>query len=202
MASFALLLRWLDWRGAALCALVAFASTLLVLPRLGGLSPLSGGRPRPRLPGRHPPRPARRPLPRPSLPETVSISRPRGGASSRSATVSRPSAASPSAAPAFPGTGRKSWSGFGGYVLFGSLGAIVLSSFVAGRVPSLAEGVAFFLAGLAGAAVESLPSELDDNLVPPLAATGALTALLAVAPDRGFPPGSRHVSPAGPSASR
>ena len=36
MASFALLLRWLDWKGAALCALAAFAFNLLVLPRLGG----------------------------------------------------------------------------------------------------------------------------------------------------------------------
>jgi uncharacterized protein (TIGR00297 family) len=36
MALFALLLRYLDWRAAAACAIAAFLFNLLVLPRLGG----------------------------------------------------------------------------------------------------------------------------------------------------------------------
>ena len=114
---------------------------------------------------------------------TASTSRPRGGASSPSATASRRSAASRSADPASPGTRRRAGAASPATSSSAASAPLALSSFVAGRGPSPAEGVAFLLAGLAGAAVESLPSELDDNLVPPLAATGALAALLAALPN-------------------
>jgi uncharacterized protein (TIGR00297 family) len=36
MGGFAFMLRWLDWRGAALCALAALLSNLFLLPHIGG----------------------------------------------------------------------------------------------------------------------------------------------------------------------
>lgn len=182
MASFALLLRWLDWRGAALCALGALAFNLLVLPRLGGKA-LSRADDRAR---GYPVGILLYPLVVLVLillfPDRLSLVAAGWGflafgdgfATLCGVTLG---------GPRLPWNSGKSWSGSAGYVLFGSLGALALSSFVAGRCPSPAEGVAFLLAGLAGAAVESLPSELDDNLVPPLVATGALAALLAAFPN-------------------
>jgi uncharacterized protein (TIGR00297 family) len=73
---------------------------------------------------------------------------------------------------------RKSLSGFLGYIVFGFFGAAFLYGFVAGRVPTGWEIGCLLAAALAGAAVESLPSELDDNFLPPLAAATALALLL------------------------
>ena len=185
MASFALLLRWLDWRGAALCALGALAFNLLVLPRLGGKALF---RVDDRARG-YPVGILLYPLVVLVLvllfPDRLSLAAAGWGflafgdgfATLCGITLG---------GPRLPWNSGKRWSGLAGYVLFGSLGALALSSFVAGRSPSPAEGVAFLLAGLAGAAVESLPSELDDNLVPPLVATGVLAGLLAALPNVGL----------------
>src|SRR5207244_2121461 len=67
---------------------------------------------------------------------------------------------------------------FASYVVFGSIAAVALFGVVAHRETSLAERVALVLGALVGALFESLPSELDDNLVAPLAGAGAAAALL------------------------
>jgi uncharacterized protein (TIGR00297 family) len=185
MALFALLLRWLDWRGAALCAVAAFAFNLLLLPRLGGRALFRGDD---RTRG-YPVGILLYPIVVLAL---VLLFRDRlylaaagwgflalgdGFATLCGVTLG---------GPRLPWNPGKSWSGLAGYVVFGSLGALALASFVAGRLPSPTESVAFLLAGLAGAVVESLPSELDDNLVPPLAAAGALAALLPALPNAGL----------------
>ncbi len=190
MAAFALLLRWLDWRGAALCALAALAFNLFVLPRLGGRSLFRADD---RARG-YPVGILLYPLVVLAL---VLLFHDRlhlaaagwgflafgdGFATLAGVTLG---------GPRLRWNARKTWSGFGGYVVFGALGAAALSSFVAGRAPSPDEALAFLLAGLVGAVVESLPSELDDNLVPPLAATGALAALLAALPNA-----TSHLAPA------
>lgn len=182
MAAFGLLLRWLDWRGAALCALAALAFNLFVLPRLGGRALF---REDDRARG-YPVGILLYPL---VILALVLLFRDRLDLAAAGwgflafgdgfATLVGASLGGPR----LPWNPRKRWSGFAGYVLFGSLGAVGLASFVAGRPPSAFETVAFVLAGLAGAVVESLPSELDDNLVPPLAAAGALAALLAALPN-------------------
>ncbi len=73
---------------------------------------------------------------------------------------------------------RKSWSGLGAYVLFGAVAAAALYGFVAVRLPSAGELLALAAAAVAGAAVESLPSELDDNVAAPLVGAAVLGALL------------------------
>ena len=80
--------------------------------------------------------------------------------------------------PRLPWNPKKSLSGFLGYLVFGFLGAASLYGFVAGRIPSGWELGCLLAAALAGAAVESLPSELDDNFLPPLVAAAALALLL------------------------
>jgi uncharacterized protein (TIGR00297 family) len=181
MAAFALLLRWLDWRGAALCALAAFAFNVLALPRLGGKSLFRADDRERGFPVGI--------LLYPLVVLALILLFPRrldlaaagwgylafgdGFATLAGMTLG---------GPALPWNAGKRWSGFAGYVAFGSLGAAALASFVAGRLPSPVEAAAFLLAGLAGAAVEGLPSELDDNLVPPLVAAGTLAALLPALP--------------------
>ncbi len=81
--------------------------------------------------------------------------------------------------PRIPWNARKTFSGFLGYVVFGFLGASLLYGFVSSRVPSSSELICLFAAALAGAAVESLPSELDDNVLPPLVGAAVLACLLS-----------------------
>ncbi|MFI5182315.1 MAG: DUF92 domain-containing protein [Thermoanaerobaculia bacterium] len=76
----------------------------------------------------------------------------------------------------------KTLSGLLAYVLFGSLSAALLFGFVRRGPASPAELFAIVLAALAGAAVESLPSELNDNLLPPLVGAGVLAVLLDTLP--------------------
>ena len=80
--------------------------------------------------------------------------------------------------PRLPWNSRKTFSGFIGYLVFGFLGASFLYGFVASRFPSSSELLCLFAAALAGAALESLPSELDDNVLPPLVAAAVLACLL------------------------
>jgi len=77
-----------------------------------------------------------------------------------------------------PWNPKKSFSGFLGYLVFGFLGAAFLYGFVAARVPSGWELGCLCAAAFAGAAVESLPSELDDNVLPPLVGAAVLALLL------------------------
>ena len=182
MAAFALLLRWLDWKGAALCALAAFAFNLLVLPRLGGRS-LSRADDRAR---GFPLGILLYPLVVLALvllfPTRLDLAAAGWGFLAFGdgfATL----AGGALGGRQLPWNQQKSWSGLLGYVVFGSLGATALASFVAGRLPAPADLVAFLLAALVGAVLESLPSELDDNLVPPLAAAGALALLLPALPN-------------------
>jgi uncharacterized protein (TIGR00297 family) len=77
-----------------------------------------------------------------------------------------------------PWNPEKSLAGFLGYLVFGCVGAAFLYGFVAGRVPSGWELGCLFCGALAGAAVESLPSELDDNVLPPLVGAAVLALLL------------------------
>ena len=73
---------------------------------------------------------------------------------------------------------RKSFAGSFAYVVFGFFGASLLYGFVASRFPSSSELLCLFAAALAGAAIESLPSELDDNILPPLVGAAVLACLL------------------------
>ena len=84
-----------------------------------------------------------------------------------------------------PWNSAKSWPGLIAYVIFGGSAAALLYGFVASRSLSLEEIVLLFLSAVVGAAVESLPSELDDNLFPPLVAAAALAALLPTIPGWG-----------------
>ena len=77
-----------------------------------------------------------------------------------------------------PWNSGKTFSGFLAYVVFGFLGASCLYGFVSSRVPSSSELICLFAAALAGAVVESLPSELDDNALPPLVGAAVLACLL------------------------
>jgi uncharacterized protein (TIGR00297 family) len=182
MASFALLLRWLDVRGAALCALAAFAFNLVVLPRLGGRSLFREGD---RARG-YPVGILLYPLVVLALvllfPRRLDLAAAGWGFLAFGDGFATLVGASLGGR-RLPWNPRKSWSGLLGYVVFGCLGATALSSFVAGQLPGPAGLVAFLLAALVGAVLESLPSELDDNLVPPLAAAGALALLLPALPN-------------------
>lgn len=80
--------------------------------------------------------------------------------------------------PRLPWNARKSLSGSFAYVAFGFLGASFLYGFLSSRLPSSSELVCLFVAALAGAAVESLPCELDDNVLPPLVGAAVLASLL------------------------
>jgi len=80
--------------------------------------------------------------------------------------------------PRLPWNFRKTFSGFLGYVVFGSLGASFLYGFLSSRIPSFSELICLFAGAVAGAAIESLPSELDDNILPPLVGAAVLACLL------------------------
>ncbi|MDL2717533.1 MAG: DUF92 domain-containing protein [Acidobacteriota bacterium] len=82
--------------------------------------------------------------------------------------------------PKLPWNSQKSFSGFFGYLFFGFLGASFLYGFLSSpsRIPFFSELICLFAGALAGAAIESLPSELDDNVLPPLVAAAVLACLL------------------------
>lgn len=184
MAAFALLLRWLDWRGAALCALAALAFNLFALPRLGGRSL-----------DRADDRARGYPIGILLYPAVVLLLvllfRDRlqvaaagwgylafgdGGATLLGLGLG---------GPRLPWNRSKSWAGFLGYVVLGGAGAAFLYGWVLGAVPTAAEIAALLLGALAGAIVESLPCELDDNLTAPLSAAAVLSVLLGVLPPAG-----------------
>ncbi len=81
--------------------------------------------------------------------------------------------------PRLPWNPRKTFAGFLGFLLFGFLGAFFLYGFVSSQIPSSSALICLLAGALAGAAVESLPSELDDNVLPPLVGAAVLASLLS-----------------------
>jgi uncharacterized protein (TIGR00297 family) len=84
--------------------------------------------------------------------------------------------------PRLPWNPAKSLAGLAAYVLFGGGVAALLVALFRGSAPTGGELACLLGAATAGAAVESLPSELDDNLLAPLVGAGTLAALLAALP--------------------
>ncbi len=76
----------------------------------------------------------------------------------------------------------KSVAGFAAYAVFGGAAAALLFGLVRRQAPSAAEGLVLLLSVLAGASAESLPSELDDNVLPPLLGAAVLASLLPTIP--------------------
>ncbi len=181
MGGFALALANLTWPQAALCALTAFAFNLLVLPRIAGRRFLRS-------------RDIDRGFPAGILiyPLTVlclilifrqNLALAAAGwgflaAGDGTATL----AGRTLGGPRLPWNSEKSWAGFLAYVVLGGLTAGLLMAFVAGHTLSPFAWGAVFLAALSGAAVESLPSELDDNITAPLIGAGVLACILSIAP--------------------
>jgi uncharacterized protein (TIGR00297 family) len=172
MGGFAALLRWLDWKQAAAAALLALAFNLFVLPRAGGGHLLREGD-------------LKRGYPIGILLYPVVVLllilafRDRlalaaaGWAYLAFGDAAATLAGTTLGRAKLPWNERKSWVGLLAYVVVGGAGAILLYGFVSRRAPAPYEIGALVFAAVAGAAVESLPSELDDNLVAPLVAAAA-----------------------------
>ena len=77
-----------------------------------------------------------------------------------------------------PWNPKKSLAGTLAFVVFGFLGASFLYGFLSSRAPSSSELICLFAGAVAGAAIESLPCELDDNVLPPLVGAAVLACLL------------------------
>lgn len=80
--------------------------------------------------------------------------------------------------PRLPWNPDKTWSGLAGFLAFGAGAAGLLFGFVRGAWATPAEWGAVAFAALVAGAVESLPAEIDDNVLPPLVGAAALAALL------------------------
>lgn len=78
--------------------------------------------------------------------------------------------------PRLPWNEDKSWSGFLAFLAFGFIGAEVTWLFVAGNAPLTVISITVFL----GAIAESLPLNVDDNLIVPLVAGCTFPMLLAM----------------------
>jgi uncharacterized protein (TIGR00297 family) len=178
MGGFALLLRWLDWKQAAAAAVVALLFNLFVLPRAGGghllrEADLARGYPlgillypvvvlllvlafRERLPL--------------AAAGWAYLAFGDGAATLVGRTFGRAR---------LPWNGRKSWAGLVAYAVFGGAGAVLLFGFVSRLAPASWETAALLAGAVIGAVVETLPSELDDNLVAPLVASAAAGLLLS-----------------------
>jgi uncharacterized protein (TIGR00297 family) len=78
--------------------------------------------------------------------------------------------------PRLPWNEEKSWSGLAAFLAFGFVAAEVAWLFVAGNAPLMVIGITVFLCAIA----ESLPLNVDDNLVVPLVAGIAFPMLLAM----------------------
>ncbi len=84
--------------------------------------------------------------------------------------------------PRLPWNRTKSVAGTAAYLLAGAAAAALMFGATRGSMPSPHEIICLLLAAAAGAAVESLPTELDDNILPPLVGAGVLAALLPTIP--------------------
>lgn len=189
MAGFALLLPSLGVAASAGAAVVAVLFNLLVLPRLAGDS-LS----RPGDLGR------RVPIGIAAYPVTVLalilLFAPRlelaaagwGYLALGDGLASVVGQATPG--PRLPWNRSKSLAGSLAFVLFGTAGAAFLYGWCApgpagARMPSSFEFAALAVGALAAAIVESLPSELDDNVLPPIVGAAVLSGALAALPGLG-----------------
>jgi uncharacterized protein (TIGR00297 family) len=177
MGAFALLLRFLDWKQAAAAAALALAFNLFVLPRAGGghlmrEEDLTRGFPIGVLL-----------YPIVVLLLVLAFREDLPLAAAGWAYLAFGDGAATLLGIAFgkarlPWNARKSWAGSIAYVVAGGLGAVLLFGFVARRTPTGIEAAVLVVGALVGAAVESLPSELDDNLVAPLVAAAAASLAL------------------------
>ena len=70
--------------------------------------------------------------------------------------------------PKLPSNPQKTWSGAAGFFIFGVAGAYMLLRWVGPSIPPYRAGWLALLTALVGAAVESLPVGLDDNVTVPL----------------------------------
>ena len=185
MAGFALLLRWIPWWAASLLALAALLFNVLLLPRLAGESLMRPGEMK---------RVLRTGVAFYALSVLILVLVFRhhlevaacawgilafgdGAATLFGRWLGRPRLSwNPS----------KSWAGSAAFLLFGTLGGGGLMLWVAQRAGQPPEASTVFLisaaAALAGAVVESLPMELDDNLSVPLLAGGIVFSLQRVDP--------------------
>lgn len=188
MVLWALLLRWLPWKGAFLLALLALAFTALVLPRLGGAAlHRASDRSRGWAPGIV--------LYPASIAALILVFREQlafvGAAwallalgDGMATVVGLAAGKHP-----LPWNPKKSWQGLGAHVLFGFVGAWFLLDFIGGpglpdgaiTAPGLAAAAlpaAALLAALATATVETLDLGVDDNVLVP--AVGAAVTWLVV----------------------
>ncbi len=178
---FALFLPFLSWPAAAAAAAAAFLFNLLVLPRLGGVALHREGE----AGRRHSTGIVLYPLVVLSLVllfrEHLEIAAVGwaflafgdGGATLAGLALG---------GPRLPWNPKKSVAGSIAFVLAGALAGVLFFGLVR-RVPaSFEEALAVLLAATVGAAIESLPSEIDDNLLPPLVGAGALSVLLTTIP--------------------
>jgi uncharacterized protein (TIGR00297 family) len=184
---FAFLLRWLDWRQAALLALAAFVFNWQVLPRIGGRTMWRGGD----LDRGYSVGILAYPL---SVLALVLLFRDRLWMAAMGWGILAVGDGMASLAgqvvggPRLPWNERKSWTGFAAFVLFGAAAAAFLAAWTTRSPldPSAPHwprtlGVALALA-LACALVESLPSTLDDNVTVPLATALVLPLLVSSSP--------------------
>ncbi len=188
MAGFAFFLPVLGWRGSAAAAALALAFNLLFLPWIAGRSlsrESDAGR--------------RVPIGIVLYPVTVlslillfrnhlEIAAAGWGflafGDGLATLVGRAAESAP-----LPWNPRKSVAGTAAYVLWGGAGATVLYRFASGRPLEVSEVWAIAFAALVGAGLESLPSEVDDNLLPPVGAALTLALVLgALHPAAAFPP--------------
>ena len=178
---FAFLLAVLSWRQAALAALAALAFNVVLLPRVGGRVLLRDGEAgRTHSPGIV------------LYPGVVLVlillfrDRLEIAAAGWAFLAFGDGAATllgmALGGPRLPWHRGKSAAGLAAYVLVGGASATLLYALVRGSVPTAGEVACVFGAALAGAAVESLPCELNDNILSPLAGAGTLAALLSALP--------------------
>jgi uncharacterized protein (TIGR00297 family) len=177
MGGFALLLPLLGWKGGALAALGALLFNLTLLPRLVGTSLSREGEESRKVPVGIVLYPV-------TVLALILLFRNRleiaaagwGFLAFGDGFATLIGKAAPS--PPLPWNPRKSTGGLLAYVVWGGAGATLLYRLVAGRGLGGIEILAIGLAAAAGALLESLPSELDDNLVPPIGAALVLALLL------------------------
>jgi len=178
---FALALPLLTWSGAAAAAAGAFLFNLLLLPRLGGKALLREGEA-----GRvH----SRGIVLYPLVVFTLILlfRRHLEIAAAGWALLAFGDGAATLAGLAIgglrlPWNRGKSVAGTAAYFLVGTAAASLQFGVVRGLAPSPGEVICLAFAAAAGAVVESLPSELDDNVLPPLVGAGVLAALLPTIP--------------------
>ncbi len=178
---FALLLPFLGWGVAALAALAALLFNLLVLPRIGGgalLRHSEAGKTHSTGIVLYPAAVLALILLFRSRLEIAAVGWALLAFGDGAATL----AGTAFGGPRLPWNRTKSFAGTAAYVVVGGAAAALLFGLDRGAAPSPAEAVVILVAALAGAAAESLPSELDDNVLPPLLGAAVLAALLPTIP--------------------